>query len=305
MENKISLFSPAKINLFLDVVGKREDGYHNLATIFAKLNFGDNITLKTKSAEKTEININITGKNGDKIPSGKDNLIYKACENFLSHFKISAIIDVELEKNIPVGAGLGGGSSNAGGVLKGLAEILKKTSETDFEQIKNIATKLGADVPLFLYKNTFLKGEGIGERLEPIEISDKNNLPYIVLAFPGFGMETKQVFKNLSGICDDNILTNPSNINKIIICLKGDNPLTKWGHLIFNKLEFCAISLNPQIEELKQKFKDLGAEYVLMSGSGSCVYALVSKREKAEEIAKNLTSQLTAENSLIKVTNFL
>ncbi len=305
MENKISLFSPVKINLFLDVLAKRQDGYHELSTIFAKLNFGDNIILQVEESEKTEIKINITGKNGDKVPTDKNNLVYKACEKFLEHFKISAKIEIDLEKNIPVGAGLGGGSSNAGTILKGLAEILNKKSDDDFEQIKQIATKLGADVPLFLYKDTFLKGEGIGEILTPIEISGQKNLPHIVLAYPGFGIETKEIFQNLDRFTEDNLLTKSPNINKIILCLTSKYPLAKWGHLLFNKLEFCVISLNPQVKKIKEYFRNCGAKYILMSGSGSCVYALVSDRAEAKEIAEKLKGRITADDSLVAVADFL
>lgn len=305
MENNITLFSPAKINLFLDIKAKRSDGYHELSTIFAKLNFGDNIKLKIRESEKTSIKINATGKNGDKIPTNESNLIYKACEKFLDYFKISARVEIDLEKNIPVGAGLGGGSSNAGVVLKGLAEILNKKSDSDFEQIKQIATKLGADVPLFLYDNTFLKGEGIGEVLTPIKISTKKNLPTIILLYPGFGIETKQIFQSLDKFSDDNILTKSPNVNKIMLCLADGCLLAEWGDLLFNKLEFCAISLNPNIEKVKRDFRECGAKYVLMSGSGSCVYALVSDSMQAKEIAKKLKSRITTDDSLVAVADFL
>ena len=160
---KVTRFCPAKVNLFLEVVGKRPDGYHELATLFAKINLGDTLTLQAQPAPQTDISLALTGPVAPRLRADQSNLACRAARAFLEHFGLTARIDMTLEKHTPTGAGLGGGSSDAAGVLLALCEIFKK----DKTELLPAAAKLGADVPLFMYEDTFLKGEGIGEKLTP------------------------------------------------------------------------------------------------------------------------------------------
>jgi len=307
---KIQIFSPSKINLFLDVVGKRKDGYHLLNTIFAKLNFGDNIEIFAQPADKINIEIKIFGAQKNKLSNDENNLVYKAAKKFLEKFKISAEIKINLEKNIPIGGGLGGGSSNAACVLKALAKLFDKQTLKDFETIKNLAAELGADCALFIYDETFLKGEGVGEILTPIKngFENKKDSPYIVLTYPGFEISTKEAYEKLAVLGEQNLektLTTEKNINKIIRYINRGDYSDSWKTLMYNKFELCAISINKEIQTIKEYYENSGAKNVLMSGSGSCVFALVENKTKAERIAKEMRDKVKRKNSLVTFTKFL
>ena len=228
---KITRFCPAKVNLFLEVTGKLPNGYHELATLFAKINFGDRLTLQAELAPDTKITLRLTGPIGHMLQADESNLACKAARAFLEHFQLTAHIDMTLEKHTPTGAGLGGGSSDAAGVMLALCEIFGK----DKNELLPAAAKLGADVPLFMYEETFLKGEGIGEKLTPIEAPGP--LPYLVLAYPNTVVPTKGVFARLKLPDQKSVLTNTSNLDKLIAYLRCASPLASWKHLLFNRLE--------------------------------------------------------------------
>lgn len=210
---KITRFCPAKVNLFLEVTGKRPNGYHELSTLFAKINLGDTLTLNVSPALKTDITLRVTGPLGKYIPSSPSNLVYKAARLFLQHYHLTARVDILLDKHVPTGAGLGGGSSDAAGVLTALCHVFDKDPLTLIEP----AAKLGADVPLFLYPDTFLKGEGIGEKLTPLPAAKK--LPQLILLYPRVPVSTKDVFARMHRPEEKEVLTTLSKLDKRIFFL--------------------------------------------------------------------------------------
>ena len=273
---KITRFCPAKVNLFLEVTGKLPNGYHELATLFAKINFGDTLTLEAEPAAKTEISLTLTGPIGKQLRADETNLAWRAAAAFLDHFKLTARIGMTLEKRTPTGAGLGGGSSDAAGVLLALCQLFGK----DKKELLPAAAKLGADVPLFMYEDTFLKGEGIGEKLTPVPTPGP--LPWLVLAYPNTVVPTKGVFARL------------------IVYLGCASPLGRWKGLLFNRLEECVVPFTNSVRNVLLDLRKTNTDAVLMSGSGSTVFALV----ETEKDAKNLVRKIQSKDRIVFCTTF-
>lgn len=277
MQN-ILLKAPAKLNLFLEVTGKRPNGYHELATLFAKISLFDCLHLQAEPATKEELHLTITGPLADQLPVNPSNLVLRAAQLFERHFQQPLRLNIQLEKNIPMGAGLGGGSSDAGTVLRGLCKLFNKNPL----DLLAPAAELGADVPLFLYPDTFLKGEGIGEKLAPI--SSGKNLPWAVLVYPDTAVSTKGVFGRLVLPSSKDILTKLSNLDKLIRYIQQGVPLSKWEDVMFNRLEGAVLPYVVSVRDVKENFSALGAN-PLMSGSGSTVFALTPDQEHAKDLA--------------------
>lgn len=278
-------FCPAKINLFLEVTGKRPNGYHELATLFAKLDFGDELSVSAVPAKDTQIELYISGPLGQQLAADETNIAYKAAKRFLELFSITAHCRIELEKKIPMGAGLGGGSSDGAGVLRALCQIFNKPRQAVME----LAAQLGADVPVFMYPETFLKGEGIGEILTPI--SAPGPLPYVVLVYPCTVVPTKDVFKRLQLPDKKEILTNCSNLDKLITDIRCGKELSTWKGFLFNRLETCVFPYVSSVRNAREDICKTNAEAVLMSGSGSTVFALVNTREQANDLVNNIRNK--------------
>ena len=260
---RISLLAPAKINLFLEVTGKRSDGYHELATLFAKVSLADRIELDAEPAEKEDLRLTLSGPLAEGLSAGEDNLALRAVRVFEEHFRLPLRVHIRLEKHIPFGAGLGGGSSDAGTVLLGLCRLFGKSPL----ELLPAAARLGADVPLFLYPDTFLKGEGIGEKLTPVPAPAA--LPWAVLVYPDTAVPTKGVFARL---------------DKLIMYIRQGLSPAQWQPLLFNRLEEAVLPYISSVRNVKECFSALGAS-PLMSGSGSTVFAVTTDRNQADDLA--------------------
>ncbi|MBU4054433.1 MAG: 4-(cytidine 5'-diphospho)-2-C-methyl-D-erythritol kinase [Proteobacteria bacterium] len=258
--------SPAKINLFLAVTGKRPDGYHNLITLFCRISLYDQITL-----DMDHKGIAVSCDHPD-VPNDHTNTAYKAAEVFLSRLenqqKVSFPgIHIQIEKNIPTGAGLGGGSSNAASVLLGLNEYFgfPFTHKTLME----MATPMGADVPFFIFQEPGI-GRGIGDQLTPYpEIPNYK----VVLVYPKKNISTRQVYKNLN-------LALTKCEQKLNGLLFKNETFRADLHLC-NDLEPVSIGLCPEIPSIKQVLNHHGAEGSMMTGSGSSVFGLFSNGDVA------------------------
>ena len=254
--------APAKINISLDILKKRSDGYHELKMIMQTISLYDEISVE----KNNKIYIDSNNKN---IPLDNKNLAWKAAEYFFSYTKLLGGCNIYIKKNIPDGAGLGGGSSNAATVLLALNDIYKTNLSN--EELINISLKIGADVPFFIIKGTCL-AEGIGEKLTKIK---NNTNPYILIYKPEFSISTKWAYENV------NLNNKPKyNIDNIVKNLmKSDYKFED----IFNYLEYVSISKYPEIETIKSKMKKLGATSSLMSGSGSSVFGIFDDKIKAKQ----------------------
>lgn len=274
----ISLPAPAKVNLFLEVTGKRPDGYHNLATLFAKVSLADRIDIQAETAAAEDLRLELTGPLAEGLTAGDDNLALRATRVFETHFAIKLRAHIRLEKHIPFGAGLGGGSSDAGTVLLGLCRLFGK----DPLELLPDAARLGADVPLFLYPDIFLKGEGIGEKLTPVPAAGQ--LPWAVLVYPDTPVPTKGVFARLQPPDEQAVLTSCSNLDKLIQYICQGLPSNQWTPLLFNRLEEAVLPFVRSVRDVKEDFSALGIS-PLMSGSGSTVFAVASDRNQAGDLA--------------------
>lgn len=272
-------YAPAKINLSLDVLKKRSDNYHELKMIMQTVSLYDEIDIERDN----KISINSNKKD---IPLDNRNLAWKAAELFFEHTHISGGCKIYIEKNIPDGAGLGGGSSDAATVLMTLNKIYNTNLSN--KELQDIAVKIGADVPFFIVGGTCL-AEGIGEKLTKIE--NKTN-PYILIYKPEFSISTKWVYENL------NLDNKPSyDIMPIINDLKEGN--ISFADKIFNYLEEVSISEYPEISNIKLKLKSLGAKGTLMSGSGSSVFGIFTDKNTAKQAYKTL------KNNNVFLVNFI
>ena len=258
--------APAKVNFGLRILSKRKDSFHNLETIFCPVKLYDVVTINISPAKKGSIFVKT---NAGSALEGRKNICYKAAEMFLREFIVTENyrITISIKKNIPHGAGLGGGSSDAAAVLKMLAKYFKKSASP---KLKKLALALGSDVPFFLLgKAAYATGRG--EKLIPLpgfRIKGK-----ILLVNPGIHIPTPWAFKEL------NISKSKRAILKKI---KKFNPAEP--KLMINDFERVVFRKYPEIEKLKLDMIAFGAEYALMSGSGSTVYGVF--RSKQIEDAK-------------------
>jgi len=281
MIKTISLDCPAKVNLSLDVVERRPDGYHNLETIMHTVNLCDALTLTLEYSSEVQIAMQSQSTN---IPLTEDNLCVKAAKAFFAATGKIAKLTIDLKKNIPVGAGLGGGSSDAAGTLIGLNQLFESPLPTD--ELCKIAATLGADVPFFIEGGCTL-ATGIGEILSPLA---KLNDVIFVIAKPNYGISTPYVYKNL--VLDQN--TKHPNTKAVIDAI-SKNDIYALGSEAINVLETVVEKEHPEITEYKTIMKNMGAAYSLMSGSGSSVFGVfedLTLAQKCAEKLKELTNQV-------------
>ncbi len=265
---ELQIKCPAKINLSLDVVNRREDGYHNLKMIMQEIKLYDVLTFQVSDdCRQTEITLE---SDNAVLPLNESNLIYKAAKLFFEKTGISASARIHIRKNIPMGAGLGGGSTDAAGTLLALNKIFGEP--LTMAELAPMAKSLGADVPFFLHGGCML-AEGIGEILTPVP--PLQNV-YIVLAKPPVHISTPWVYKNL-------VLTEKTihpDTHSVIEALETNN-LQLLSESAGNVLETVTAKEYPQIEEYKGIMKRHGASYSLMSGSGSSVFGIFSNETDA------------------------
>lgn len=244
-----------KINISLDVVGKREDGYHLLKMIMQSIELYDLIKMDECSSDISVL--------CDKsyIPTDGRNIAYKAAEMFFENYNIDKGIRISIQKNIPVAAGLAGGSSDAAAVLKGLSKMFRP--QTTIDELKAIGVKLGADVPYCITGGTALC-EGIGEICTPLRpFKDK----ILVLIKPNFGVSTAEVYGGL----DLSKINRHPDTERLINAIKYDN-VQLVGRYMGNVLENVTIKNHPILKNIKNELVNSGAYGTLMSGSGPTVF---------------------------------
>jgi 4-diphosphocytidyl-2-C-methyl-D-erythritol kinase len=275
---------PAKVNLFLEVTGRRGDGYHRLATLFAKINLYDVLDMTADMSGRIELSVET---DAEALSAGPDNLVYRAAKAFFKSFRIGQGVKIILTKRIPMGAGLGGGSSDAAGTLLGLAKLFDiKLDAKKKATLRRIGLSLGADVPFFLHPAPFCLGKGVGERLSPVEI--EKSLPYMVLVFPNLNISTPSAFTALEEPSRPDVLTRLSHLDKLISCLQRGRSVEEWGDLLFNRLEETRLPVMGQVEQVRRILLRSGARGARMSGSGSSVFGFVESHAEGERLVKRL-----------------
>ncbi|MDR3256989.1 MAG: 4-(cytidine 5'-diphospho)-2-C-methyl-D-erythritol kinase [Endomicrobium sp.] len=269
---KIHLKAPAKINLFLEIKNKRADGYHNIESIMQTVSLYDELSFELM---ENEIFLECNDKS---LPNDETNIVYKAAQAIKKHYNIDKGVKIYLKKGIPMGAGLGGGSSDAASTLEALVKLWNiKATKNELEQI---AMKLGADVPFFLTKGTALC-EGIGEIVTALKSVGKLN---IVLVNPEYGVNTANMYKKIKFP-----LTNPIKIHtiKALICNNSFNTKEAFNSC-FNRFEEFVFPDNPKIVEIKRFLSELGC-ISLMSGSGATVFGILNTKTKIEKLKSELS----------------
>lgn len=275
---ELKLKARAKINLGLDVVRKREDGYHEVRMIMQMINLYDKITLR----KKTEPGITVTA-NLSYLPVNEDNLVYRAAKLLMDEFQVDGGLEIELQKYIPVAAGMAGGSTDAAAVMVGVNRIFQLGLNK--KQLMERGVKIGADVPFCIMRGTAL-AEGIGEELTPLPAMPHCSL---VIAKPKIHVSTKFVYGNLKV----RELTEHPDIDGQVQALR-ENDLGQLVARMGNVLETVTIPAYPVIDEIKHTMMKYGAMGAMMSGSGPTVFGIFEKEDKAQEVCRLLKKDKAA-----------
>lgn len=264
----ITLLAPAKVNLRLDVLRRRPDGYHELRMIMQQVDLCDEVAIVRTAASGIKVTC---GREG--VPDGPANIAWRAARLLLDHCGCDAGLTIDITKKIPVAAGLGGGSSDGASVLMGVNRLLGLGCSQ--EELMSLGVRLGADVPFFLYAPVAI-AEGIGEALSPVA-----EMPalWLVLVNPGVPVSTAWVYKNLR-------LTGQKNSDRLPNSFAD---VASVCAIMANDLEAVTIPAFPIIGEIKERLLQSGAVGAMMSGSGPTVFALYASeaaaRQSAEKVA--------------------
>ena len=269
-------YAPAKINLFLDVIRKREDGYHDLGTLFQTIDAGDTVSAEIRE----DGHITLCYNEPQNYPLESD-LVYKAAKLLQQESGTTHGADIYLKKIMPLGAGLGGGSADAAATLRLLNQLWKLKFKA--EKLEEIGARLGADVP-FLVRGGTAFAEGIGEKLtfiKPLQLSDEQ---YLLVATPLDSVPTKDAYAGVPKSGPDRWESYKAKCMRAGKAASIDFALANT----FNAFEESVFPKHPLVEEMKNEFKRLGAKSVLMSGSGSSVFGVFATREQAKAAAEEL-----------------
>jgi 4-diphosphocytidyl-2-C-methyl-D-erythritol kinase len=288
---RLSLATPAKINLGLRIVGRREDGYHLIESVFVPISIFDDLTLTWRSgpdrvAFALEVDPAAHLPPGlANVTAGPDNLVVRAAEAFRSVGPRAGTLHIELRKRIPSGAGLGGGSSDAGAVLAGLATLAGDAAPPT-DELASLALGLGADVPYFLSPRP-ARVTGIGERIEPLGTDP--GLP-LVLANPGISVATAEVYRLTAERGDSLTDSEAGSTMRPLseLCAEIESRPSSLGELLSNDLEPAATRLCPPVGRLLRGLRETGARGVGMSGSGGTVFGVYESMAQAERAAQQL-----------------
>jgi len=264
--------APAKINLGLDVLYKRDDGYHELEMIMASVDLSDRLSFKATNTN----DIVIKTDNGF-LPVDRKNNIYQAIDIMKKTYGFNQGVEVNLKKNLPVAAGLGGGSSDAAAAFRGVNRLFNLGAS--FEEMAQLSVPIGTDIPYCLYGKTALV-TGVGEKVMPLS----HPMPqcWVVLVKPKISVSTPRVFSKI----DVTELSHP-NISAIYQAIEHQNYEEMIQHL-GNSLESYTMKVFPVVRYIKEKMLKFGADAAVMSGSGPTVLALCKKHSRAVHVANAL-----------------
>ena len=256
MMNKVIINSNAKVNIGLKVLKDRKDGYHDIVTVFQEINLFDIISISKKS-KGCDFNSNATW-----LMNDKTNLCVIAYEAMKKKFDIDGV-DIDLTKNIPKGSGLGGGSSNAASIMKGIRELYSLNISD--KELEDIASQIGADVPFFI-RGSIQLGEGIGDRLTPLKINISGK--YLII-IPDTEIDTSWAYSKFKNDLDSSIL--PINFAS----LSNEKTISLDKLQFFeNDFESIVVPTYPEIGKIKEALHALGAGFASLSGSGSTVFGI-------------------------------
>ena len=287
---RLELRAPTKVNVGLRVVGRRPDGYHEIESLFVPLALADEVEIELGGAPG--VRLAVEGESAAGIPAGAENLAWRAAAAFTAAGRLSEGISLRLTKRVPSPAGLGGGSSDAGAVLRGLAELAP--GRVQGLELRRLALALGADVLFFLDPTPALV-EGIGERVLPV--AGVPALP-VLLAHPGPGLATRDVYAAFDA-ADSLTPHTPASTIRALLALREESGTARvrWPDasddrlrpLTRNDLEPAASRLCPLVAKLREELSATGASAVGMSGSGPALYAIYARDELAERARETIS----------------
>ncbi len=271
---RITERAPAKVNLGLRITGRRADGYHELDSVFVPIDWADEVAVELEPAPARGVRLSLEGA-AEGLPAGDENLAARAARGFLEAAGLRQVVALRLTKRIPVAAGLGGGSSDAGAVLRALTALCPGALE--LRALAALALRLGADVPYFLDPRP-ARVRGIGERVEPLA-----ELPplCLLLAHPGVPLATAEVYRAYDALRAASRGASAA----------GPGPPLPPGFELHNDLEPAALRLCPPLGRLRRQLRELCPHGVGMSGSGPTLFALFPGPDEAEAAARRAAFQ--------------
>jgi len=272
--------SPCKVNLLLNILGKRADGFHELETVMQPVQLSDRITV-TKAAAGLTLTCNLPS-----LPVDGTNLVHKAASAFFQATQIADGVSIHLEKNIPLAAGLGGGSGNAAHTLLALNELFDLPLGT--ARLQELSAALGSDVPFFLQSQPAL-AVGRGEQVQSLAPFPVLRGAHLLLIHPGFGISTAWAYQSLAKY-PAALNGQPGRARQLITLLQGTD-LAAAGNAFYNSLEAPALPKFPLLALYQEFLRANGAPAVLMSGSGSTTFAILPARDFAERLRERFHSR--------------
>ena len=276
--NQLFLKSPAKLNLFLKVVNKRADGYHNLVTLFERIDLCDDIFLKKNPQGAIRVFCN-----HPQVPTGPKNLVFKVARYLKDKYNISKGVDIKITKRIPVAAGLAGGSSNGATVLLGLNKFWKLNLSQ--KELVICAKTIGSDVPFFLYDCSWALGTRRGDKIKQVPIPFKY---WHVLVVPKRKIYTKEVYGRLNLE-----LTKFSDDVNILIQVLKKNNINRVKELLVNDLESSILKICPSLLKVKQRLQAINPWGSGFSGSGPSVFGITKSKHQAQALQRVLAKRFS------------
>jgi len=276
----LTKLSPCKVNLLLNILARRPDGFHELETILQPVNVCDTLEL-TRTGTSVQLTCN-----RPELPVDAGNLVFRAATAFLQTSGLNEGVRLHLEKRIPIAAGLGGGSSNAATTLRGMNELFGQPLSAS--QLHTLAATLGSDVPFFLQDQPAL-ATGRGEQVQSLAAFPALRGAAMLLVHPGFGISTAWAYQALANF-PAALNGEPGRAQRLLTALQGDD-LTAAAGEFYNSLEAPALKKFPVLALYQNFFRDQGAVVSLMSGSGSTTFAIFQNQVKAEAVIESFQSK--------------
>ncbi len=281
--------SPCKVNLLLNILGKRPDGFHELETVIQPVAVFDRLSFERAGGRGIQLSCSEPG-----LATDGRNLAYRAAELFLRAAKVREGVRVHLEKRIPLAAGLGGGSGNAATTLLGLNELFGQPLPP--EKLQLIAAYLGSDVPFFLQSNPAL-ATGRGEQIQPLDSFPALKGTVLLLIHPGFGIATSWAYQRL-GRFPAALNGRPGRAHQLVSRLQAGE-LASAANEFYNSLEAPALEKFPLLALFQEFLRANGAQATLMSGSGSTTFAIVPAQAAAETLAERFKARFGLNNWMV------
>jgi len=282
---EIKVFAPCKLNLYLDILEKRPDGFHNIETIFEKIDLKDEIIIKEKGKDLK------VRTSPSSCSQGKENIAYKAARAIFKEAGAKLNLDIEIKKRVPVSAGLGGGSSDAAAVLKAVNKIFKLGVSA--KRLLVIAGDIGKDVPFFMQDNSFALAKGVGDKVEKINL---DKVLFHILIKPSISLSTRLMYKRIDR---SSFSSKEHSIKSALRALKTKG-VTALEENYYNIFESVLAGDSAHIIKAKALLADAGAKRSLLSGSGPTVFCSFETKKDAEKVFRKISRNVNIEVFLAK-----